>query len=187
MSESFIVISGCSGGGKSTLLEALAARGFACVPEPGRRIVDEEMAEDGKALPWVDPQAFARRAVDMARADLWSAMTSPGPVFFDRGLVDAAVALAHAGGPTIQETLGPARAYGHTVFLAPPWPDIYQTDDARRHGFPAAEAEFQRLAQAYRRLGYDVHLLPKISVTDRVAFVFGILGITGQGRKVPRD
>ena len=38
----FIILSGCSGGGKSTLLAELARRGFATVEEPGRRIVIEE-------------------------------------------------------------------------------------------------------------------------------------------------
>ncbi|MPT22826.1 MAG: ATPase, partial [Starkeya sp.] len=40
--DRFVVISGCSGGGKSTLLTELARRGFAVVEEPGRRIVAEE-------------------------------------------------------------------------------------------------------------------------------------------------
>jgi predicted ATPase len=39
----FVVISGCSGGGKSTLLIELGRRGYATVEEPGRRIVKEEM------------------------------------------------------------------------------------------------------------------------------------------------
>jgi predicted ATPase len=34
----FVVISGCSGGGKSTLLAELGRRGHAVVEEPGRRI-----------------------------------------------------------------------------------------------------------------------------------------------------
>jgi hypothetical protein len=67
--DRFVVISGCSGGGKSTLLAELARRGQAVVEEPGRRIVREERAGDGAALPWVDPAAFARRAVAMALAD----------------------------------------------------------------------------------------------------------------------
>jgi predicted ATPase len=37
--DRFVVISGCSGGGKSTLLAELARRGHAVVEEPGRRIV----------------------------------------------------------------------------------------------------------------------------------------------------
>lgn len=49
------LITGCSGGGKSTLLDALAQRGYATVPERGRRIV----AEAGP-MPWDDPAGFAR-------------------------------------------------------------------------------------------------------------------------------
>ena len=65
-----VLITGCSGGGKSTLLEALAERGHRVVEEPGRRIVAEELAGSGNALPWVDLAAFARRALAMARDDL---------------------------------------------------------------------------------------------------------------------
>jgi predicted ATPase len=39
--DRFIVLSGCSGGGKSTLLAALQRRGFAVFEEPGRQIVKE--------------------------------------------------------------------------------------------------------------------------------------------------
>ena len=65
-----VVISGCSGGGKSTLLMELARRGHAIVEEPGRRIVREELQGNGAALPWVDPVAFARRAIAMSLEDL---------------------------------------------------------------------------------------------------------------------
>jgi predicted ATPase len=61
----FVVISGCSGGGKSTLLAELGRRGYAAVEEPGRRIVREEMEGEGSALPWVDTAAFLRRAIAM--------------------------------------------------------------------------------------------------------------------------
>ena len=51
------------------MLDELKRRGHAVVEEPGRRIVREELAVDGMALPWVDAAAFARRAVAMALAD----------------------------------------------------------------------------------------------------------------------
>jgi len=47
----FFVISGCSGGGKSSLLAELARRDFATIEEPGRRVVREELASDGEAVP----------------------------------------------------------------------------------------------------------------------------------------
>jgi predicted ATPase len=61
-SNRFVVISGCSGGGKSTLLNELGRRGYATVGEPGRRIIKQELRGEGFALPWVDEIAFARRA-----------------------------------------------------------------------------------------------------------------------------
>ena len=67
--DRFVVISGCSSAGKSTLIGELGKRGYAVVNEPGRRIVKEELASGGSALPWVDGIAFARRVITMALAD----------------------------------------------------------------------------------------------------------------------
>ena len=173
--ERRVVISGCSGGGKSTLLAALAARGFCVVEEPGRRIVAEELARGGRALPWVDAETFARRAVAVARADRAGAEGASGWTFFDRGLVDAAVALDHLTGEPAAATLG-AKRYHARVFLAPPWPEIYRTDPERRHGFEEAVAEHERLLAAYAALGYQVVPLPKIAVERRADFVLAALG-----------
>ncbi|MEH6787113.1 MAG: AAA family ATPase [Paracoccus sp. (in: a-proteobacteria)] len=86
-----VILSGCSGGGKSTLLAELARRGFPVVPEPGRRIVAQEKPGHGSALPWADPEAFARRAIEMALEDRRGLRGVTGWLFFDRGLIDAAV------------------------------------------------------------------------------------------------
>ncbi|AEQ52927.1 hypothetical protein KKY_2932 [Pelagibacterium halotolerans B2] len=177
MSEKFVVISGCSGGGKSTLLAGLAARGFATVEEPGRRIVAQELAGEGRALPWVDMAAFARRAMAVALEDRARAENYEGRVFFDRGLIDAAIALEAAGGGELDRSLLAAHRYHRTVFLTPPWPEIYVTDPERQHGFEEAVAEYERLERAYPALGYEVVVLPKIGVSERVDFVRERLGI----------
>lgn len=173
-----VVISGCSGGGKSTLVAELARRGHPVVEEPGRRIIAEERAGSGAALPWVDPSAFALRAVAMARADLGAVAILPGWVFFDRGLVDAAVALQHIDGVPVERTIGPVR-FHPTVFLVPPWPEIYRTDADRRHGFEAAVAEYDRLLEAWRRLGYRLSILPRISPGARADHVLAALSAPG--------
>lgn len=180
----FVVVSGCSGGGKSTLVEALAARGFATISEPGRRIVRQELQGDGAALPWVDPAAFARRAVAVACQDLAAAEAQAGWVFFDRGLVDAAVALEHAGGAPLATTLGTQRHYHDHVFLTPPWPELFEGDCERRHGFDAAEAEYARLAAA-PALGYVVHLLPHTGVRERIELMLDVLGAANRTQSSP--
>lgn len=169
--DRFVVISGCSGGGKSTLLEALARRGHDTVEEPGRRIVREETARGGSALPWVDAAAFARRAIAMALQDREAAAHREGWVFFDRGLIDAASALEHVTGEPALETYGSTHRYHHRVFLTPPWPEVYAPDAERRHDLAAALAEYERLLEAYPRLGYETVILPKVRVTERADVV----------------
>jgi predicted ATPase len=100
------VISGCSGGGKSTLLAELGRRGQVTVEEPGRRIVKQQLLADGSALPWVDATAFARRTIALALADRTAVGSAAGWVFFDRGLIDAAAGLQHLTGEPTLTALG---------------------------------------------------------------------------------
>jgi len=171
----FVVISGCSGGGKSTLLAELGRRGYAVVEEPGRRIVHEEIDGEGSALPWVDTAAFLRRAIAMSLADRVSARTLEGWVFFDRGLIDAAAGLQYLTGETVLAPLGQTHRYHHRVFLTPPWPEIYLTDSERRHGLDSAVAEYLRLLEIYPSLGYEVSILPKIGAAERADFILKAL------------
>src|SRR3546814_18208695 len=93
-----IILSGCSGGGKSTLLREMAHRGYAVVDEPGRRIIAEEREGSGHALPWVTLAAFAARAVELSLEDRARAKDLRGPVFFDSGLIDHGAGLGFAPG-----------------------------------------------------------------------------------------
>lgn len=175
MSDRFVVLSGCSGGGKSTLLAELGRRGHAVVEEPGRRIVREETARGGRALPWGDPEAFLRRAITMALADRQEAEGADGWVFFDRGLIDAISGLeAMTGEPSLAE-YGQAHRYHRMVFLTPPWPEIYVTDPERQHGYEQAVAEYGRLGRDYGRLGYETIEVPRRPVQERADFVLARL------------
>ncbi|MBG6176960.1 putative ATPase [Labrenzia sp. EL_208] len=171
LSDSFVLLTGCSCGGKSTLIRTLGKLGFATIPEPGRRIVSEEIAGDGKALPWVDTRAFAQRAIEMAQSDLKSADPSEGLVFFDRGLIDAAVALECAGGQAAREILGGKRPYAKKVFVVPPWRELFARDEERRHDFSMAVQEYHRINRALDDLGYTKRELPRVPVSERVDMI----------------
>lgn len=174
-SATFVVLSGCSGGGKSTVLAKLAALGHAVVEEPGRRIIAEEIASGGTALPWIDLEAFLRRAIDMALADRAAAAANQAWTFFDRGLVDAASALEDLTGEPVLRSLCMAHRYHRRVFVTPPWSEIYVTDADRKHDFDEAVAEYDRLAQTFPSLGYEVVPLPKTTPAARADFVLASL------------
>ncbi|MEM0936465.1 MAG: AAA family ATPase [Pseudomonadota bacterium] len=173
-----VLLMGCSTGGKSTLLDALVARGMQTVPEPGRRIVSEERSTGGRALPWVDEVAFARCALAMASADLRAVLRSGGPgghVMFDCGTLDAALALEFFTGLPAEESLTGQPRHAETVLVAPPWPELFTKDGSRRHGLAEAEAEYRRIVQGLPRLDYRALYLPKLSVEDRTRWVLEAL------------
>ena len=171
-----VVISGCSGGGKSTLLAELAARGFATVEEPGRRIVRRALADKGAPLPWRDPERFAREAIAMAVADRDALPPGGGPVFFDRSVVDAAAFLEHTTGEPALRIHAAAHRYYPTVFMTPPWPSLFAQDSERRHSFEDAVAEYRRLCEAYPAAQYAVVELPRQPVAARADLVLMWLG-----------
>jgi len=167
------VLSGCAGGGKSTLLEELRRRGFSAFEEPGRLIVREEQESGGDALPWVNPEAFAEKAIGMSVAAFDEAASLEGPVFYDRSFIDAISYLAHINGklaPEHQQLLK-ERRYAETVFLTPPWPEIFETDAERQTSFESAVEEFERLKVSFGEFGYQIAMLPKTSVEERVVFL----------------
>ncbi len=162
----FVMISGCSGGGKSTLLSELARREYAVVAEPALRVVAEEREGDGRALPWVDAAAFSQRALAMSIADHQAAR---GLTFFDRGVVDAGVAITARGGKLPTDALAHYRY--DQVFLVPSWPEIYEVNDDRRHSLEKALRDYKRVRAAYLHAGYDPIILPRDSVEARADFI----------------
>lgn len=169
----FYVLSGCSGGGKSTLLAELARRGHATFPEPGREIVREEMAAGGSGLPWEDLGRFLWLTLERALAYRAEAEGYPGPVFFDRASLDALAAMRREG-IAVPEALTAQAAglpYAEPVFLAPPWPELFAPDAERRHSLDAALAEYADLERAWPAEGYRTLLLPRTGPAARADFV----------------
>jgi len=145
------------------------------IEEPGRRIVAAELAGEGKALPWIDAEAFLRKAIALSLEDLEQASALPGLVFFDRGLLDAASGLAEISGEPVLQRFAEQWRFNATVFLTPPWPEIYRKDAERQHGLDAAVVEYGRLVRDYPALGYEIVELPKVSVGERADFVLAAL------------
>ncbi|RVT85354.1 ATPase [Rhodobacteraceae bacterium CCMM004] len=164
-----VVLTGASGGGKSTLLAALAGRGIATVAEPGRRVIAA-----GLATPWDDPGGFARACVETALADLEGA-TAPVAVF-DRSALDALAHGARIGAAL--PAVDPRGLYDTDVLFAPLWPEIFATDADRRHDLAAAAAEADDLARRLPTWGYRLHVLPKVTVAARADWALARLGLT---------
>lgn len=171
--ERFILLSGCSGGGKSTLLGALKRRGFAVFGEPGRQIVRQQHLIDGPGLPWRDTSLFSELCVFCAMQQLETASCREGTAFFDRGIVDAVAFFDYLGQavPTHIERAAWQFRYRSSVFLTPPWQEIFVGDCERKHSFEEAVLQYEASLSTFARLGYRTIVLPKADVERRVAFI----------------
>lgn len=178
--DRFILISGCSAGGKSTLLAALQNRGFKTFQEPGRQIVKEQEFIGGPALPWQSSALFAELAASRAMHQMITAARLGAPCFFDRGIPDAVAFFDYLGTavPKHLENAAHLLRYHRKVFVTPPWPEIFTQDRERRHGADEALAQYEPGLKTLRRLGYEPIPLPKVSVDERVAFVLAELAVT---------
>lgn len=169
------ILSGGPGAGKSTLLNALRTVGYHTVDEASRVLIQEQVAQGGRCLPWVDLPCFARLALDRMIADYNQASTQPGrPVtFFDRGIPDIIAYLRVAGLPVDAAFYRAVQQYPYqpTVFMAPPWEAIYINDSERWQTFAEATTLHDALVDTYQSLGFTIVSLPLVPVADRVAFI----------------
>lgn len=170
----FVVLTGGPGGGKTSLIEALARSGHRHVPESGRAVIRDQVAIGGRGLPWDDVALFAEL---MLAADLRAHTEARGTVFFDRGVVDTVGYLRLEGRPVPEHLYTAARECRYdTVFVAPFWAEIYSHDTERRQSAAVAEATCAAVTAAYREFGYRPVELPLVGVEQRRDFVLRRLG-----------
>jgi predicted ATPase len=174
-SQRFFVITGGPGSGKSTLIDALAARGFARTVEAGRAIIKQQVARGGSALPWSDPAAFAAAMFEWELRSYDEALQRAGVVFFDRGIPDVAgyLRLMNLNVPARIDEAVRSHRYNTRVFVAPPWPDIFAQDAERKQTLEEAERTYHALTATYAGYGYALVELPRAGVSERAAFVMG--------------
>ena len=177
--DRFFVITGGPGSGKSTLVAALQAAGFAGSVEAGRAIIQAQRAIDGPALPWRSPALFAELMLSWEMRSYHAAQHQAGPVFFDRGIPDAMGYLRLLGLPVPghMEKAAEIFRYNRRVFIAPPWPDIFRQDGERKQGFGEAVRTYEAMVATYADCGYELVEIPRATVAGRVGFILRQAGL----------
>jgi predicted ATPase len=175
--DGFFVITGGPGSGKSTLIEALIARGLDTMPEAGRAIIQDQVAIGGTALPWSDRAAFAELMLGWEMRSHRAAQVIGKTVVFDRGVPDVMGYLRLCELPVPPHVARAAELfrYNARVFIAPLWPEIFTQDTERKQSLAEAEATYHAVAGAYSGLGYELVPLPLAPVAERADFVMSAI------------
>ena len=178
MHHHFYAITGGPASGKTTLLEGLEQQGYPFVEEVARRIIKDQVANRGLALPWADKQAYADRmwqesidAYSLAEIDY-----ADQACFFDRGILDTIAYM-------IMEDLQFPRNYIKVlnsitykkVFILPPWIEIFEQDSERKQSWQEAVITYNALKEFYIQHGYTPIEVPTGTVEDRIDFILEAL------------
>ncbi|WP_288437204.1 AAA family ATPase [uncultured Chryseobacterium sp.] len=176
------IMTGGPGGGKTTLLDELSKKGLITVPEEGRKIIKEQIHIGGEGLPWRDKELFAhlmfKESVKTYRRI--RQLLNPKPVFFDRGILDTLgyMKLENIPIPASMEAKAREMTYNTTVFILPPWKEIYENDPERKQSIEQAVLTFECMKDIYREYSYSLVEVPKVSVEKRANFILDAISYT---------
>jgi predicted ATPase len=172
-SDNFFIVTGGPGSGKSSLIEALHQRGYARSIEAGRGIIQDQVAIEGRALPWHDRLLFAELMLSWDMRSYHLAQNSTAPIFFDRGLPDTLgyLRLLRLPAPAHMRKAADVFRYNRKVFIAPPWEEIFEQDRERKQDFEEAVRTYDSLVKTYQSLNYELIELPRSTLEERRDFV----------------
>jgi predicted ATPase len=161
------------GFGKTALIEELAkSKEFCRSPEIASELIKEQLEIGGKLIPWIDRYAFEKELLKR-RIDAYLSTSQDRICFFDRGIPEAIAFFRSEEKdiPVIFLEASQDYRYSDKVFLLPPWEEIYHTTHTRPQSFEESARLSSLLEELYLELGYDLIIVPKDTIENRVKFI----------------
>lgn len=173
MSKYRIVITGGGASGKSSIIEYLLENGFCAIREAAREQIRLSLENNSRALPWDDIFAFSKNVQHQMIQD-YDKFPESNYCFYDRCLLDVLSYLLLDGHEPYRELLNDIEKhnYFNTVFILPPWKDIFTKDEERVEDFEQTVLAFEMIKKTYQNQGYEVVEIPKGTIANRVKFIF---------------
>src|SRR5699024_7205525 len=172
--NSFYVLTGGPGVGKTSVIDDLQSKNMRCIKEVARGIIKEQLQNNDAALPWKNKTLYKDLMLDLSVKDYIRANEQEiGLTFFDRGIPDT-LAYAHLEKLPISKGLrsyDQKFRYNTTVFIFPPWKENYQTDNERKQQFDEVVRTHKIMIQTYKNCGYEPIIMPKTSIEYRTEFI----------------
>ncbi|MEM7187187.1 MAG: ATP-binding protein [Bacteroidota bacterium] len=175
-----IVITGGPCVGKTSLIEALKAKGYACFPEVIREFTMEETEGQDREQLQSNPIVFAKdslgfnqRLIDGRSQQYHEAEKLDVPfVFFDRGLPDVLAYMDYFNQPYGEDFTSVCEELSYDkVFILPPWKEIFALNEIRFESYEELESLHEYLNERYAAFGKTPVEVPKLPVDLRIEFI----------------
>jgi len=161
--------------GKTTILRGLEQRIYTVIPEVAREVIAEEKAKEKEnpgyrgIFPHVNLYEFEKRIID--KQFEYEQKIIDEIVFLDRSLVDA-VAYAELNGKNLgNDVYQRIRHAGYTkIFYLDQLP-FYMQDRERKEHPRLARRIHEQIYKTYRQTGFDIVIVPPISIERRIEFI----------------
>ena len=172
-----IVITGGPGTGKTSIINSLEEDGQTCLHEISRSVTLEARAQGIEQLFVTNPLLFSQKLLEgRIKQYKEAASTRSDTIFLDRGIPDVIAYM-----DCFKENYGPHFSEActlhkyDTIFLLPPWEEIYASDNERFEDYNQAVRIHTALKNTYSSLGYNIVTVPKDTVKKRVDFIYSTL------------
>ncbi|WP_190808502.1 AAA family ATPase [Flagellimonas sp. S3867] len=179
-----VVITGAPGTGKTSIVNGLEDKGLLCFHEIIRDMTSQAKKEGNPETMVSNPLVFVDDALQFNKDLLYGraahfkkSISSKAPInIFDRGIPDVLAYMDFFDQAYDLEFTSVCEAHKYdAIFIAPPWEEIYISDNERLETFDEAQKIHNALMHTYTQFGYDPIIIPKKPVHERVSFVLETL------------
>ena len=173
MNKEIVVLIGGPSSGKTTLINALKEKGFICYPEISREVIREAQAQGIEQLFLEKPLLFSELLLEGRKKQYIDALSEESNVIFlDRGIPDILAYMHYIGDsyPSFFDKACKEHQYT-TIFVLPPWREIYISDSERYESYEQAVLIHKHLIETYMKYGYSITEIPKDTLENRVDFI----------------
>lgn len=172
-----IVITGGPGSGKTALIKYLELKGHVVFHEISREIILEAQKQGIEQLFLENPLLFSEKLIEgrVKQFEMAADVNSPN-IFYDRGLPDVSAYMDFMEIHSPESFSEVCRIHRYnTIFVLPPWEEIYEKDNERYESFEQAEKIYSSLKKSYENFGYLPYEVPVGTIEERVQYILNTL------------